>query len=195
MAGRTPREAVTAFIRPLQQSLSCISDNVLQFERVDSGHTGVVTSHDGEPVAVRLVDGGRLGLAIRHHYTVVEAAGQRGPWKVTSVGYLYAIEDAAGRELVAYHWHPVGSSTFAAPHLHLGAPLTGAVRAGNGHGLAAAHLPSGRVALESVILLMVAELGVRATRPDWQVVLARNLEKFERWRTWGGSTQPPRHHS
>lgn len=52
------------------------------------------------------------------------------------------------------------------PHLHLGAG-SGVSR----EGLQKAHIPTGRVELEDVLLMAIRELGVRPRRDDWQEIL------------------------
>ena len=83
-------------------------------------------------------------LAIRmvQQYRVVRASGARGPFKVQTMAYSYAIEDASDdseREILAYHWHPDGpGDAIRTPHLHV---------AGAHERL---HLPTGRVSVEQV---------------------------------------------
>lgn len=139
------------------------------------------------PHATTLAGGSRVPLKGDHalalratlHYRIVEADGERGPYKVSTVGYLYALDDADGREVLAYHWHPKGRSHEARPHLHLGAG------AAVGHaGVAAAHLPTERIALESLLRCALTDLGVEPLRPDWRRVLDDAQKAFESWRTW-----------
>lgn len=82
-------------------------------------------------------------------------------------------------EILSYHWHPSGRSAVTWPHLHLG-------QAGIGHHatLLAAHMPTGRVALEEVIRLAIVDLGVEPRRRDWPDVIRESQEAFEEWRTW-----------
>jgi hypothetical protein len=63
-----------------------------------------------------------------------------------------------------------------APHLHLGA---GAAEGRLRPDLAGAHLPTGHIALQDVLRLAIAELGVRPTRPDWDDVLRTTREAYE----------------
>ena len=48
------------------------------------------------------------------------------------------------------------------------------------------HLPSGRVALEDVLEMLLEELEVRPRRDDWRETLERTRAEFERVRTWAG---------
>lgn len=52
-------------------------------------------------------------------YKIVKVDGDRGPYKVKTASYFYAIENRNQQELVAYHWHPEGTD-IPFPHIHLG---------------------------------------------------------------------------
>lgn len=130
----------------------------------------------GDPVPLR--GSTRVSLAVKMRYRIVQAEGERGPWQVSVAAYQYAFTDDAGREIVAYHWHPDGMSNVTAPHLHL--------EAGAHVGrldLAASHLPTGRVSLESIVRLAIEGFSVSPLRREWQSVLSRGDEAFARWKT------------
>lgn len=178
MAGRTPAEAVVAFVDPLQRALSCVTDAVLNvaggYHPASEPHAATLAG--GLPVP--LASSGGLLLAVTIHYRIVEAEGPRGPWKVVAAAYSYRLLATDEKESLAYHWHPAGRSSTTWPHLHLGP-------AGGGTGaLLKAHLPTGRVALEEVLRLAVDHFGVTPSRRDWENVLAGTQESFEQWRTW-----------
>ena len=179
MAGRTPALAVQAFVDPLQRAISCVTDEILS---VGGGYHPASPPHllslrRGEPVP--LSGNSRLAIRIAQQYRIVEHDGPRGPWKVSSVAYRYALSDQGGRDILAYHWHPWEGMPITWPHLHLDA----GARIGR-EDLTRAHLPTGRVAVEDVIALAIGELGVRALRADWRDVLDQSLEAFRLWRTW-----------
>lgn len=46
------------------------------------------------------------------------------------------------------------------------------------------HIPTGRVSLEDVLRLAIAEFGVQGQRADWREVIGGTQAKFEQWRTW-----------
>lgn len=82
MAGRTPPEAVAAFVEPLQQAISCVSPAVLQ---VAGGYRPAAHPHalvlaDGEPQPLRAE--AELALLVAQQYRIVEDTESRGPWKV-----------------------------------------------------------------------------------------------------------------
>lgn len=158
MAGRTEHEAVQSFIDPLQLALSCATRAVIN---VSGGYSRdkvhMLVLNRGE--AVRLQGGAGIWLSIAQHYRVVEHEGPRGPWKVSTVGYLYALQDSAQQEIVAYHWHPTSHSRVTYPHAHLGS----AASIGRAD-LARAHLPTGRIAIEEVLRLAIEGFSVRPSR-------------------------------
>jgi hypothetical protein len=92
----------------------------------------------------------------------------RGPWKVRTRGYWYHVVSDAKTEVLLFHWHPDGKSTEQGPHLHIGSSqLTREAVISHKD-----HLPTGRVSLESVIRLVIANYGVVPLRSDWQERLA-----------------------
>jgi hypothetical protein len=177
MAGRTPHEAIQNYLRPLQLALSCVTSAVLVQH---SGDPNVLTLPGGN--AARLGGESKLMLRFVQHYGVVEAAGERGPWKASIEQYAYALEDRESRELLAYHWHPATTARIAWPHLHMG-PAAGV----RDELLQRAHLPTGRVSFEDFLSLVIRDLGVKPRRRDWEQVLRQTQRAFERYRTWAGS--------
>ncbi len=73
-----------------------------------------------------------------------------------------ALDNADGREIVAYHWHPDGRGHVRLPHLHLGA---GAM-VGRGERVKA-HLLTGVVTPAVALLLAIESFGVPPRRADW----------------------------
>lgn len=134
----------------------------------------------------------RFGLSVVHAYRIIRQS-ERGPWKVQTAAYQYALDDADGREIFAYHWHPhVGDIPY--PHLHLS---HGAVKrdvlpnASLAVGqnvlqsqLAVAHFPTRRVALEDMLRLLIEQFGIRPARPDWDDTMHKARESFKSDRTW-----------
>lgn len=92
---------------------------------------------------------------------------------------MYRVEEEEVGEILAYHWDPETSSTHL-PHLHLGP----AARVG-AQLLHRAHIYTGRIAIEDVLLLAIEEFGVKPLRDDWRTVLMSGRAQFHRWRSWG----------
>jgi hypothetical protein len=176
LAGRTPHEALHAFIDPLQRALSCVTPAVLVYRRARPGSVQALGVSE-EPVRLRCFGGSAPSLYLEQQYDLVEAPGERGPWKVSTLAYRYRIDSAAGDELALWHWHPknLQGRPHRYPHPHLHAQV-GA--------LAGLHLPTGRVSVESILRLLLKEFDVRPLRDDWASVLDATEEVFEQWRTW-----------
>ena len=165
MSARLRREAVRDFQAVLNDVLHCVAIAFVRFVPVDGLDENVLAFETpGESVPLRSPLG--LGLRVRLRARVGPVDGDPGRWQARIVAYQYALLDGDGREYLAYHWHPDGSSHVTEPHLHLGP----AAHVGVGE-LAAAHLPTGPVALASVVRVAVDGLGGRPLRADWTAVL------------------------
>lgn len=127
------------------------------------GHRDVGRSHSwtinrGEGCELR---GGRW-LQARMQYRIIPDE-EAGPFRVTTEGYAYSLDDASGVELFSIHWHPLGVSTYVKPHLHLPRPVStpsGLVEAGG-------HLPVSRMSFEQAIRWSI-EWGAQPRVDDWQ---------------------------
>lgn len=178
MSGRTQAEAVHNFLEPVREALSCLVVPAIQ---VGGGYHASAEPHvmvlsGGEPV--RLDGDLRLALTVQHHYRVVEAEGDAGPWKVRSAAYIYAVDDREGNELLSYHWHPLTTPDVPFAHLHFRRPAEPYQQ------LLHAHFPTGRVSMERLIRFLIHELQVEPRRDDWPKVIERTNAQFEEWRTW-----------
>jgi hypothetical protein len=131
-----------------------------------------------EPIRLRCTAGSPAPLLyVEQQYDLVEAPGEHGPWKVSTLAYRYRIDSAAGDELVLWHWHPKDRQgrphREPRPHLH--------AQVGELRGL---HLLTGRVSLEAAVRVLINEFDVRPLRGDWASVLDATEAAFEQWRTW-----------
>ena len=93
--------------------------------------------------------------------------------------YLYAVKDLDGRELFAYHWHPVGLSSVHRPHMHVSSaqPVTLPTRPATTRAvelvLSRIHFPTHRIELAELVRFLITELGVGPRRQNWESVLDR----------------------
>ncbi len=166
----------------MQLAVSCVSRSVLQ---VAGGY-----QPSAEPHAMVLGDGDfealrgdhEASLFVGQQYRLVEADHARGPWKVETVAYSYVVT-FGGQELLAFHWNPTGAGAVTRPHVHIG-PAAGC----SNDALSGAHLPTGRIALEDVLRVLVEKLGVQPLRADWSDVFDATQAGHEQWRTWSGSS-------
>lgn len=166
--GRNPYGAVQNLRSALQRAISCVTPSVLTV-RSSAGEYGPGSEHaltlgSGEPARMAGIAG--ISLWLRHFARVSGHEGLQGPWRADTVGYYYAILDKEEQEVISYHWHPGRRSPIDFPHLHLGAG-SGVSR----DELQKAHVPTGRVELEDVLLMAIREFGVTPRREDWARIL------------------------
>lgn len=176
MPGRTPREAVKAYLEQLQKNISIVSQGVLRVSNYDMLEAvSVLTLLDPTPLSGRP----DLYLSFTQQYKIVKVP-ENGPFRVTTLYYSYAIETQDAQEIVGYHWHPDGVSPVRFPHLHLGP----AARVGMEDLRRKAHLPTGRFAFEEVVEFLVATFGVEPDRTLWQEIVDKTKSVFARHKTW-----------
>jgi hypothetical protein len=174
LAGNSPKKAVKAFLEPLKRVVSCFSATA------HLAHSGSYEIN-GDPSALFIerfkLPGADLYLSASMNYKIVEAAGDRGPYKVKTTAYQYILEDEDEKEILAYQWHPESRVQF--PHIHVGSSSKIAGKTFN-----KIHLPTGRIALEQVLRITVDELGVKPLKGEWNSILVQTQKLFEKWRTW-----------
>lgn len=163
IAGATPAAARRLLRDTLQGALACVTPTVLTERRdtieSDFNLTAQLTSRSGH---------GRLTVTVRRFFALVSEApgGRRDRWQAQTTAYFYKLDDADGREILSYHWHPSGRSPVTRPHLHLGAG-SGTLRSD----LQKAHLGTGFVTPVTLLALLIESFAVRPRRADWAAVL------------------------
>jgi len=172
--GRTPAEAVNAFVEPIGRAVFCISTAVVT---VGGGYYPAPQPHSlvlNAGSVTRLASDLFMDIGLR--YRIVESVERRGIWEVTVVGYRYKLSGAAGQDIISYHWHPSGASFVTFPHVHIGvASRVGDSRVGQ------AHLPTGRVPPQSFLHLLITDFGVAPRRANWEQVLTETQSVFADW--------------
>lgn len=174
MSGRTPTEAREGFLAPLRRALSCLTSAQLYVPGAKPAgeDEAIVLSESPLPLQSSVVSAG-LALQLRHNFRVVRDERADPSWHVSTTAYAYRLDLLDGAELISWHWHP---GTTGAPHVHVAVgPIPRRV-----------HLPSGRVSIESVLRLLLADLGVKPTRPDYATVLGASEQSFLQHRRWSG---------
>ena len=180
MPGRTPKEAVDAFLDPLKDTLSCIAH--AKFTLSEGGYNTPgrihsLTLNRNEPIKLK---GPRFLFKLQMAYEIIPVAEVgREPWRVTTHAYNYEVQTSNGQAMVSFHWHPQGK--VRAPHIHLGtAQLAPDAVLTNKH-----HIGTARLSLENVIRTCIAEWSVEPLRDDWEKVLELNEANFQTYRKWG----------
>jgi hypothetical protein len=174
--GKTPHEAVNAYVGPLQRNVSLISKGVLipsNRDRLD--FTSVL--HLPDPVPLNGCPD--LFLAFSQQYKIIKDEAN-GPFRVTTLHYKYAIETDSAEEIIGYHWHPDGPSPIKYAHLHLGP----GAQIGRAQLDGKAHFPTGRVPFEDLVKLSIDVFGVKPDRTAWESVMEKTKGLFMRHKSW-----------
>ena len=104
MAGNTPQQAVQAFFQPLQLVLSCFTKAVISHKgnyEVNGGPYALTVGKGHRKDKFQL-PGSDFYLSVLLNYTIVEASGAWGPYKVKSKAYFYSLEEDGGKEILTY---------------------------------------------------------------------------------------------
>lgn len=107
------------------------------------------------------------------------------PWRVTTRGYMYAVDNADGQELIAAHWHPMTSGPHTEPHLHVPHDMVSPA----GYWLAREPLYTGRVTFEFLVRFAVNNVGAEPLCEDWESKLLLAETPHRLYRTWHETPQ------
>jgi len=179
LSARSRKEAQNAYLGPIRESLSCIAspaDNYLVTSKSVVSQSGALVVVFGRKVIS--LAGTDLSFYFEQTFHPVE--DESGYFKVRTDAYIYRVDrsvDGDGHEeVVSYHWHPQTTDAILFPHLHIHITSDPHVNR--------IHFPTGRMSLERLLLFMIRDYGVKPRREDWSFVLLKNLEDFERRRSW-----------
>ena len=183
---RSPSQPVRALRDEVQQAVSCVSDTVVLVSRGGYAPAAANAPHHSLTLSdytTRLAGPGRLSLGVEIQYRINPTRGERGRWQAEVAAYYYGLYDVDAREILAYHWHPhVENVPFAHLHVSHGAvqrTVLDRLQLSAAHNalrpdLAAAHLPTGQIALQTVLRLAIEQFQVLprpAHRADWREIL------------------------
>ena len=174
----TPARSARALVQRLSERLSrslnaSISDDRLVVSNAD--RKGGYISTDATATPIKLTRS--LSLAIQH-WTVIRT--REGKLVTSTQGYLYQVI-VGSDAVIEFHYHPAQRADHC--HVHVAGALPG-------FDLNKIHIPTGRIAIEDVILLVVNDFDVKPKR-GWQKALAAERNWFETNQTWGGARRSP----
>lgn len=179
MPGRTPQDAIRAYIDPLQDAVSCLPGSgkiILGASKVKKPDDEGAWILNGEERGLHIPRLGRFQA--RQHFRLINADTARfglsvGKFRITTLSYLYSLQLDSGDHEIRWHWHPNGPSEEQRPHMHVSFGSS-------------AHLPCARHTFEDVVESCI-ELGGEAACEDWRGRLdkSRNLHTENRsWVDW-----------
>ncbi|MEO8457469.1 MAG: hypothetical protein ABI559_06625 [Chloroflexota bacterium] len=165
MAERASRASIRLHLQQAQRLVGLITDRVLRIADQPSNNQQLYLTFPGLPADL---SGVRLRLIVDEFFRVYEfGSGTTSRHTFITFGYQYKLLDAGNKEILAYHWHPSGPSKAKQPHLHLGSAAQVRQR-----DLAAAHLPTGLIALTDMVELAIEAFGAEPRTSDWRTVVA-----------------------
>ncbi len=169
MPGRTPHQAVENYRRPLQLAISCIDVRVIiRASGAQTGREHVLTLSKPATLAAT-----NYTLDVSQNYVIIPYKTGKERYRVNTRAYSYVVEDRQGHEVLAYQWHPKGQSQITEPHLHV-----------HCEPLESTHLPTGRIALEDLLVYLIDEMGAKPAHHGWRDVLKKTREAFKRNKSW-----------
>jgi hypothetical protein len=181
----TPKSAADALADAARAALQCIAAAEVLISGTAQGFPStliIVPSKAPQSRFLLLRRADRtpyLQLDVSIEYAVVTLSGPSNSprFRAEIVRYFYGVQDLAGRELFAYHWHPTGMSPVLTPHLHVSSasPIKLPARARHTDPtellLSRLHFPTHRIDLAELARFLITEVGVGPRRPDWEQVL------------------------
>jgi hypothetical protein len=174
VAGKTPPKAIRAFREPIQRALSCFAAGKVTADCYEPGGVGVLTFNRNEPVA--LPGAAKLRFDILMRYVIVPHE-DKGPWKVSTTGWIYQLHSATDELVAGYHWHPHLTPDIVHPHVHVADDKT--------------HFPTGRVLIEDFLQLAIERGAVPVDEAKWARVSKKNRADFVKGATWGVGPSVP----
>ena len=173
MPGRNEKEAWRAFADPVKRAIGAVDLTARLVEKHFSEDDVHILS--SAPPGIPF---GNLTLSFSINVTPLPGESG-GEWRMTTTRYDYALERVTSKrreQVVGWHWHPRSCrSDVLYPHVHVPSANSYSTR----------HIPTGRVALEDVIMFGFDDLGVAPTSDRaWQIV-ADVRDRHKEFRSWG----------
>ena len=163
---RTPSDAFSNYIDPLQRALNLITVGRLVHVRnrrgiaVGSVETALFNNGNLAPInAGRL---GTLSISAGFQFRIVHASDVDDQFRCKTVEYWYSFQDESEQELLTFHWTPEAQLPLRSyPHVHIG----NTVAKGSSflperfHKL---HIPTTPLSAAAIVRFAIEELDVQA---------------------------------
>ncbi len=169
MPGRDQKEAWRAFKDPISRAVGCLDMSARLVER--RFENGVMLLGSSSP-GIKFGDALMLVFSLQ-----LEPVKDADQWRMTTRRYDFTlVSRTRSTEVVfGWHWHPASKrSRITYPHVHV--PSASAFKT--------RHIPTGRVALEDVILFGFDDLGVLPAHQDARRIVAEVRDKHRQYRSW-----------
>lgn len=173
MPGRNPNEAWRAFKEPIERAVGAIDQAIRLVTKVHTVSDGELRILKTEEPGLSFGPAHLLSIAL--HVVPIEQDDRQ--WRMTTRKYDYTLTERArpNKVVIGWHWHPRSRrSGVSNPHMHI--PTANA--------FPTKHLPTGRVALEDVLLFGLDELGVTPAVAGAREIVDRVRTNFVDHRSW-----------
>jgi hypothetical protein len=164
MLGRTPAEAFSSFIEPIQSALNTVSVGRLLLARskhgVPPGEPLIIALNGGNPVPLRSPVAGLLHIEAALRVMIEPMEFSRFRFQCIQTGYWTGLLDKEHNEILAFHWTPDAvRNERSYPHLHIGRVVLrdDAAPLGRFHKL---HILTGQLSLQHLVRLTIEEFNV-----------------------------------
>ena len=176
MAGRTPQEAVQNALNPMERAIGYITRQPLGLLSKPPYHAGsllVATIGNASPIKLR-TSFGDLWITIAISMRVVEAEAERGPYRLSTISYVYSIaeDQESNREILTYHWNRDAQPPLKNyPHFHIGASVLNDTYRTKPWSMQKLHMRTARISIDSFVYMLITEFGVKPNRSNWRQFL------------------------
>jgi hypothetical protein len=180
---RTEHEARQRYVDFLSLPLNCITNAQWVAHPPLVGPTASWTltlARSGEPVRLRRDDDLPVYFRALQRF---EPTQDGEAWRMHTLEYKYEIwepqPDRTNKPIIEWHWHPnpiTGEQMDYHVHVRASEAICGIASR-------RLHIPSERVAFESVVRFLIKDLGVRPRHEDWERRVDEALAAFNRFRT------------
>jgi hypothetical protein len=179
LAGRRIEEAIDAFLSRTRRSTACLTNQpVIAIRTPAAGHVyEAVFAPRSSPARLQAETVRRTVLfRLTLSFEIVQPDDPRHEYATRVLSYEYRLLDREEREVMAFHWHPIGLSDVTDPHIHLSSQLNPIEMGRDQEPLALAdmHILTGFVTLEDVVRLLISEFSIRPRHADWDATLREN---------------------
>lgn len=175
MPGKSPNQADSNFAHFFRESLSVVTNKILTASRIGDERLLLYEP----PIKLNRKSGKALYMAVTQVYKIVPFEKE---FKTQTSSYTYELlaqGDNGPEAVVEFHWHPGQTQNLKWPHLHVNANCADG-------GLERVHFPTGRMAIEDFLKLLIRDFGVKPRLPyeQWKEILTRNKREFSTSASW-----------
>jgi hypothetical protein len=108
-------------VEPLKDIVSCVARAKINLSHGGWGVVGKIhalTVNRDQPITLKCRPVLLLKIGMLYEIIRTEDRPERGPWRISTRGYMYEVQTASGELVWSYHWHPTGK--VGSPHGHVG---------------------------------------------------------------------------